>query len=110
MSTTRPTKDQIHAELWERAQAAGKQALAAIPRQPVDRWFWVYTSIIVKPGTSSFARYLARHHGGYRNTQTGGIEVACGSGDSREGHVWSSAVLEVLREAGIDARYESRDQ
>lgn len=110
--------------LYERADAAGKAAAdACIPEpmlvQRADGYIYPpvmggvcgFAWINIKPGNSSFARYIKLNvYGGRSDSYYGGVSLSVfGYGQSYERkHAYAAAFADVLSEAGIRAFAMSR--
>lgn len=106
--------------LYERADAAGREAAAAIvptpmiirgyENQPIMDGVCGYAWVIISPGGSSFARYLKAQDLGKYSKYFGGVLVSAqGYGQSYERKsAYASAFAAVLREAGVRADAMSR--
>lgn len=132
--TPKPSKklrNARHAALWARAQEAGQAAAEActptpmtvverahplddtspVTRvyEPVADGVCGFASVVVRPGNSSFARWLKDYAGG-RKSYYGGIAVSVNgyrqSYERKSAH--AQAAADVLRAEGINAMCESR--
>lgn len=124
-------REAAHEALWKSALFAGAQAGAAVIPQPmvvqerahvlddnspvVEEWVindgvCGFAWVSVRPGNSSFARWLVKNGHGSSDSYAGGITIwisAYGQSMTRKS-AHAAAMARVLREAGIKAYSQDR--
>lgn len=100
-----PTKTNNFAQIWDEAHEAGMEAYNAYN----GGWYPCgFASILIRPGTSPFARWT-RKNKGTRKSYYGGEEIWVGLGSQSmdQKAAYASAFAGVLQKHGIDARVKT---